>query len=657
MSWERIKYFSKYDGAGFSYLEKAKEILICFDEKKAYPINDLIEFYQIKLYIDNEVFLAKWTHEEIENYKSISKKMWTVIVRFWQKINDSNLVELFESLECWTVQDSFWELTAILSAYKQITGESFASLINLHKIDLRAILYQTKIVSYYGEELRGFLLTHKDSAELILSQYVQKHDRIRKSMYFPKCLSLKDKEDIISRYLDDKDANLNYVRLVLNIKKLDMLDVSDKTRLKAKRLEGKLNNQMLDLNGGIHVGVDISFSGNQQEPIIYSLENHIQSYSYSTKHIFQINNPVYYLSHFRSLFQYLDDQLCVSMVSRKSDIETLEKIFMTSQNEYQIGMNFRKKDSLSFGQLFLYDSILTKAQKQNVEQLVKYYIGEYISEAYNLKGFRFNLPSSGTNYLEKIRVLLAEFDVLLRQYKIFFEDGEIDYELLQISSTPYSFSQIPSFVPNKYCYSKSSHFEIPFYLLFSDQSNLCYVNPFKKSCYHCLYDLILSENVLFENYEKHQVKRINLLIDEGYLLVDENGIIRFKNNDEIFVIKQLYENEVLSYWHYSQPRRNIIDEMVKQDILYFETTLFNKSECDYFNYYLNKKEFTNGLDLRNNFMHGTNTDSEDQLKKLYYIILRIIILAILKIDDDQILNQQQLVNKIETVKFDKAVND
>jgi len=82
MSWNRIKFFSKYDGAGFINLEKAEEILINFDEGKDYAVNDIIEFYEIKQYINNEVYLPKWTPEEIENYKSISKRMWTVTVRF-----------------------------------------------------------------------------------------------------------------------------------------------------------------------------------------------------------------------------------------------------------------------------------------------------------------------------------------------------------------------------------------------------------------------------------------------------------------------------------------------------------------------------------------------------------------------------------------------
>ncbi len=39
-------------------------------------------------------------------------------------------------------------------------------------------------------------------------------------------------------------------------------------------------------------------------------------------------------------------------------------------------------------------------------------------------------------------------------------------------------------------------------------------------------------------------------------------------------------------------------------------------------------------------MHGTNPDSEDELMKLYYILLRIMVLTALKMDDDQVLKNK-----------------
>ena len=97
---------------------------------------------------------------------------------------------------------------------------------------------------------------------------------------------------------------------------------------------------------------------------------------------------------------------------------------------------------------------------------------------------------------------------------------------------------------------------------------------------------------------------------------------------------------LLSYWHYDIECREILDELIADDSLFTESTLFNKLECEYLNYYLNDREFTNGLKLRNRFAHGTNSDSEVEIKNTYYILLRIIVLTILKVDNDLFLKRK-----------------
>ena len=74
--------------------------------------------------------------------------------------------------------------------------------------------------------------------------------------------------------------------------------------------------------------------------------------------------------------------------------------------------------------------------------------------------------------------------------------------------------------------------------------------------------------------------------------------------------------------------------MVNNGLLFVEKTLFTKQEISYLNYFLNKKEFTNGLDLRNKYLHGTNPSNEIEHENDYYILLKIIILVLLKIEDD-----------------------
>lgn len=644
MNPERVYYHSKYDGAGYRNIQLAENLLAKFKADADFDINEIIELYQVKLYIDNEVYKVyktQWTDEDIINIKEKCKDIWSVIVAFWNKINSDNVSLLLSQLESWVLQESFWELTAKILVYKNISKDAFATNLQTNSLYIRKILYQEKLVKFYGSEIRNFLIDYDKTTELLLSQFVAKNDREHKDLYFPKSLNVKDREDIILRYLDNEDANLNYIRHILNIRNSTQLSISDKTRLRAKKLAEKLNKEILDSCGSKEFGVQVEFSKDQDEPFVASKEGDRDIYTYGTKYLLKEDHPLAYLSHFISQFDYINWQRCILLVSKDSDFRTDEKIFRNdSINTFSKGIAFKRKSLLSLGQIFLYDRVLTQADKPNIEHIIKYYISEYLNERYNLSGFDFNLPSNGTSYFEKIRTLLAEFDVLLRKYKLYKEEDGIDHELLAMSSKAYSFSQILSFVSKKYCYLKDDSLNQLNYLLFSDQSGLSYVEPFKNSKYSYLYELLLNEDVLYDNFKSHQKDRLSYLIEEEYLIVDNNGYLKFKDINQIFVISQLYLEGVINYWHYPGKCRDIIDKMEAEDLVYFEDTLFNKLECNYFNYYLNKKDFTNGLDLRNRFMHGTNPDSENELMQLYYVLLRIIVLTILKIDDDLTLNMK-----------------
>jgi hypothetical protein len=96
----------------------------------------------------------------------------------------------------------------------------------------------------------------------------------------------------------------------------------------------------------------------------------------------------------------------------------------------------------------------------------------------------------------------------------------------------------------------------------------------------------------------------------------------------------LHKDEVISYWHFPLGIRTVIDKMEDEGLIYFGKTLFSEPEQKYFNFYLNKSDFTDGLDLRNKYLHGTNSDSDEEHQNSYLIYLKLFILALLKIVND-----------------------
>jgi hypothetical protein len=96
----------------------------------------------------------------------------------------------------------------------------------------------------------------------------------------------------------------------------------------------------------------------------------------------------------------------------------------------------------------------------------------------------------------------------------------------------------------------------------------------------------------------------------------------------------LFYNEVISYWNQPLKIKHKIDDWISAGILISESSLLSKSEQDYLDYYLNKTKYTNGYDLRNRYAHGTHSNEEEQHKFDYNIFIRLIIILVVKINDD-----------------------
>ena len=67
-----------------------------------------------------------------------------------------------------------------------------------------------------------------------------------------------------------------------------------------------------------------------------------------------------------------------------------------------------------------------------------------------------------------------------------------------------------------------------------------------------------------------------------------------------------------------------------------KTSLLTTPEASYFNYILNQQEFNNGHDLRNKYLHGSqsNKDGENTHYNTYIVGLKLMMALIIKIDDD-----------------------
>lgn len=629
----RIKFFSKADGASGHYLALAEPILRNFDKEKSIDdINDIIELYQIKRYIDADLFLDHWSENDRSYFKEIVKNIWNTIRKYWITIDDLNFKRLFNALE-FSYRDSFWDLIETFENYKNISKGIFIKVLNSKHIYLRDVLHHKKLVKYYGREIKQHMLENKESAELLLSQYEEKHERDFTAINFPGCLTLEDKEQIILNYLDWEDANLNYIRLIVNSRDTEKLKLSDKTRLKAHNVERKKNNEIFETGYVWDCGNQVTLSGKQEEPVLITWEENIQKVSYSTKWLDQFNDSFSLFQIFSNLFWFIDEFGLIELVSKKEEMDVMEKVLMTSKNSYSQGIAFARKSNLSHIQIFMFAEYL-KGRNKTIELILKDVIDGIFNGFFGLKNLLITFPSENTSKLEKVRMIAPEFESLLKQFQLFAEDGIIDHELLRISSTPKTISDIKSLVDKKYGYgSPSQELQWLQHSFFSDQSMLWYVDQ-NKDKYHDLYSLLVKVDVRLSDFKNYQRPAIEKFIEDGYLTENQDGFVKIYKALELFVIGKLYKDEVISYWLFPSVIRTVIDQLHDEGLIRFGKTLFSEPEQKYFNYYLNKSDFTDGLDLRNRYLHGTNSDSDEEHQNSYLIYLKIFILALLKIVND-----------------------
>ena len=173
-------------------------------------------------------------------------------------------------------------------------------------------------------------------------------------------------------------------------------------------------------------------------------------------------------------------------------------------------------------------------------------------EEFGAEGFRFNPPSEGTTLVEKCRTIASEMDGIFKQFRMYVQDGEIDRELFEMSSEHIIFSQLPSFIKNKYAYVNNQQIQNEQFLLFSDQSSLQYTEK-DRGKYKSFCELLLNEKMKLSDFADFQKKDIKWLIERGAIIIQENNFLTgsiavVDMNDSIDMISIGYCISK-KYWH------------------------------------------------------------------------------------------------------------
>lgn len=626
---DRVKFYSEY-GACEWELDKIIERINDNSIDKEWSLEDVIEFFNILKYMQVERF-AEYIQEKtnvicIDYIKKIKAEIGKFI-----GCNKSVIISKYYDINFEGTED-FLEVIEIYGVYKDIPDFEFKMFLDKDNIPLYMVLKYKKIVDYFDYIVKDKIMSNSYNAETILSKFLDNKD-----LHLPPSLTEKDILKLVDDYIeiDTERININFLRKIIHFPTGTGLNITDKIKLHAKRREKEESEKVFSQGTGIKSSVSISYEKGLDEVIKFNTIGNGTDVSIVVNRAWIEENKDYSTlwNNFIHLFDIVDDKGLLTIVSKENELSTLESAFMPSAKYlYRTSFRFNFKEMTANAQINSYIQELNVLGIR-IEDMIEWFFNEYLSVEFSITDFIIKMPSSSSSYFEKCRTILPEIDRIFKQYNVLIEDREIDQELIQISSSSVKVKEVKSFISCKYVYPIGEWYKTATFLLLSDQSHLFYL-PDKNEKYKNFLDLIMRDNVRKNDFQEYQIKKMNWLFDNGVVIENEEGFIKIADIKTIFILKELYYENVLNYYHYEPNLRDVIDSLMQKEIVFFESSLLTRNEQDYFDFYLNKSKFTNGYDIRNRYLHGTNVNDENQYKSDYYSILKLIIIIIIKINDD-----------------------
>lgn len=639
---DRVRFWGRNDMAYGMNLHKIEHVDI--PEYNSIDINDAIEFYEIKKYFDDGVCSNTWTDQQHQDYIEKSKKLNGLAMRFFNSLNDTVIVRQYEDIEDYDYRKVFWQLFDKCKLYNKISETAFNAILQSKHLSLHDILLHKTIVTKYGDVIRNYILGNLENVQYIIYVYEQNYTQSEK-LYLPDELTPDDKCRFIEAYLDSDFPNLNYIETISMMQPSKEIPVSDVLRLKAKRKNQELSKKVFENGTFFSYGTELIFSPEQKEEKKAEIVDRKFSVSYSTKWLLDTLDYPSILNNFIYIFEYVDyPQMRCLHIAKESESGVFERTMQSkSSRMYPVYYAFKLADGLAQMQMHAYYGFLNQ-NNIRYEDVLEWFFTKYLQDEFGCPEMRASFPSEGASYCEKCITICSLLDSVLKQFTLFVENGEIDFELLSMIQGSKKFGDIPSLVEKKYIYGEGKTLNNLKNTMFSDQCMLSYVPRIHNEgkTYTRLFDLLYNEKIYLSDYHEQYIPTIKWLEENGLISIDNSELIQLGNIYKIAILKDLFDTGVISKWHFDPQAFSTIQEWIDAGMIVERSSLLTQQEVNYFDFILNNAEYDNGLQLRNKYAHGNQfviTD-ENEHRNNYYYFLRIFTILAIKINDDFILKEK-----------------
>lgn len=623
---DRVHFYSEHDMATPYEVDKIINRLRSINPYgDITDLNDVMELWNIHQYSKIKLLHTNLDEVDKKYLNDITTKLQGIIVQLMSKWPKENFEDEYGKLS-YDYQHNFWKVIVETNTYKLFPKSVLMNCIkDSCEYALRSMLVEKHIVKYLDKELTTFLKESINTVEVLLGNYFVSISPKDGKVFLPSSLTMLEREEMIIRYINSPKRNLNYLRIISTLKNDNHLTISDRTRLLCKRAEHEENNKVLreGQTMACHIGLKADYK--KDYPIVEITDEGI-TYNLGCLKKLDVAGIVFL---FKYIFGYIDIYGTVPFTSLEHE-DTFYDIFgLRGVSCYRITPSFYKKNKFAQMQLVAIEKGLELYG--NSIELILASILEWINDNYNIN-FRFNTPSEKGSVLGKIRHLFAEMDSLIRQYQLFVEDGSIDYELLTMSSSPLGLTQIKSalYPSPKYVSLTSDSSEAKWLQTMLSSENSTFTKKGNNGYESLFTQIKQGDNLKFEY--KFQQNYINAMIEKGIINLSSEGQYQVTPAGDLLNI--LFHKDFVMIDNLPIEIFNNLPLMKNLGWIEYSSSLLHIREANYFNYWLNKKDFTNGYDLRNKYMHGVQSFEDKNIESDYRIAKLLFILLLLKIIDD-----------------------
>lgn len=577
-------------------------------------INNLIETYLVLKLIKKENEFSKFKY---------------LISKFQNDISMNFPISIFEidydSIDIF-YKDIFWELVLTLGKINKDDASQFESYIKKYNIQTMTLKNVTKLIDLFPQVIKENFLSLSRNIEFFLNHQSGKFTDSN-GLYNKLGITNEEINNLARKYCQTDSINPNYLQSIVEYKKLSKYEFDDEIKLLAKRKSDNFWEKHFETNEGfqysISVGIKPLFSDKLYEPIKNGIL--LNKIILDEHHDFPtlLNNYIYLLGFF-------NHESGLPWLVENEETFSFTRYFSHKSNAYYDSYHPQLKlcHNLLFQAYFDY----LKQNEIDVEEIIEWYFNIYLETELDIKGFHFHASNKESSYYERGKSIICEMDSILDQYELFFRNGEIDQDLLEIKSGTSSYATLKSFNKKKFIkLNDTPDNSALFSALFSDQSPLSFISSKNE---HKTFFKHIKEGVKITDFDDYQIRQINILIEKNLLKLS-NDVIKFSNFQEIYILNKLWKTGTYCLYYKDKMILDIAEDLCKKGYCEYSDNLFSEYESNYLSYILDDKKYGNGLKIRNKFSHGKfGYKREEEHLQNYLELLQIVIFYVIRINDE-----------------------